>query len=378
MRGEALARLDKNNGYVRVPVANRYLIQSLPTLPAQRETMRAAARAHAMTASWDAVQKNRFMPDMSAACGRGLELAKKIKMRPHPEWLGSILDSHERLDCKMKRNMSRTHFRRIVAVWLPLLFGCLLIRSAAQAQVTGESASSVKGAALPVEEVVRNLQQKNAQRAAALGGFVGTRVYRMQYSGFPSDHDAEMVVEVTYHAPDAKKFSVVSEKGSKFIIDHVFNKLLEGEQEATNEENRRRTALSTDNYDFSLAGYENSPDGGRYILNLQPKTKNRFLYRGKIWVDANDFAVVRIEGEPGKNPSFWIKKTEIAHQYVKVNDFWLPAENHTESIIRLGGTATLSIEYRDYKITRAPSQAEVENARQNPKATAVAGPAPAR
>jgi hypothetical protein len=38
---------------------------------------------------------------------------------------------------------------------------------------------------------------------------------------------------------------------------------------------------------------------------------------------------------------------------VKVDGFWLPAENHTESFIRLGGKATLSIEYQDYKILKA-------------------------
>ena len=159
----------------------------------------------------------------------------------------------------------------------------------------------------------------------------------MQYRGFPSDRDAEMVVSVTYRAPDSKEFSVLSQTGSKFIIDRVFKKLLEGEQEAANEENRRNTALTTENYDFTSAGYENTPEGERYVLNLLPKTKNKYLYRGKIWVDAKDFAVVRIEGEPAKNPSFWIKKTEVKHRYVKVNDFWLPAENHTESVIRLGG-----------------------------------------
>jgi hypothetical protein len=63
--------------------------------------------------------------------------------------------------------------------------------------------------------------------------------------------------------------------------------------------------------------------------------------------------VVRIEGEPGKNPSMWIKKTGIAHRYSKVDGFWLPAENHTESFMRLGGKATLSIEYQDYKIIKA-------------------------
>ncbi|HEY6768268.1 MAG TPA: hypothetical protein VI386_26225 [Candidatus Sulfotelmatobacter sp.] len=206
---------------------------------------------------------------------------------------------------------------------------------------------------LSLQQVVSNLQQRNAQRAAALDEFTGTRVYRMQYMGMPGDREAEMVVAATYHAPDAKQFVVLSQSGSKFIIEHIFRKLLEGEQEAANPENRRLSALSTENYDFSFAGYEKAPGGPQYVLNLIPKTKNKFLYRGKIWIDAQDFAVVRIQGEPGKNPSFWIKKTEIEHRYVKVSDFWLPAENHTESTIRLGGRAILSIEYRDYKITKA-------------------------
>jgi len=48
-----------------------------------------------------------------------------------------------------------------------------------------------------------------------------------------------------------------------------------------------------------------------YVLNVVPKTGEKFLYRGKIWVDPKDFAVPRIEAEPAKNPSMWIKKTEI-------------------------------------------------------------------
>ena len=206
---------------------------------------------------------------------------------------------------------------------------------------------------LPLDQVVKNLEQRNAQRAAALEQFEGTRIYRMEYRGFPGNHDASMVVRVSFHAPASKEFSLVSQSGSKFIVDHVFKKLLEGEEEAARGDNRRETALTSANYDFELAGYEPSANGGQYVLNTLPKTKNKFLYRGKIWVDANDFAVVRIEGEPGKNPSVWIRKTEIAHRYLKVDDFWLPAENHTESTIRLGGTATLTIEYQNYKILRA-------------------------
>ena len=50
------------------------------------------------------------------------------------------------------------------------------------------------------------------------------------------------------------------------------------------------------------------------------------------------------------NPSFWIKKTVIHHSFVKMQDFWLPAENRSVSEIRLGGRATLIIKYEDYEI----------------------------
>ena len=213
---------------------------------------------------------------------------------------------------------------------------------------------------LDLQHVLIRLEERNAERSAALEQFEGTRVYRMDYHGFPSDRDAEMVVKVSFRAPNFKEFSVVSETGSKFVIDHIFKKLLEGEQEASKGDNRQDTALTRKNYDFAIVGYENAPEGPQYVLSLTPKSRNKFLYRGKIWVDARDFAVVRIEGEPGKNPSMWIKKTQIAHRYKKVGGFWLPAENHTESFIRLGGKATLSIEYRDYKIIKvAPAVAGI-------------------
>jgi hypothetical protein len=219
-----------------------------------------------------------------------------------------------------------------------------------------DAGNSVQLAPLGLEQVLSNLELRNAQRAAALEQFEGKRIYRMEYRGFPSDRDAEMVVKVSFHAPNAKEFTVVSQTGSKFVIDHVFKKLLEGEQEAAKAENRQETALTRQNYNFQLAGYQTTAEGSQYVLRLLPKSKNKFLYRGKIWIDAKDFAVVRIEGEPGKNPSMWIKKTDIAHRYVKVDDFWLPAENHTESFLRLGGKATLSIEYQDYRITKTTSR----------------------
>ena len=94
----------------------------------------------------------------------------------------------------------------------------------------------------------------------------------------------------------------------------------------------------------------NTNENGRplFILQVEPKVSRGLLYRGKIWVDATDYAVVRIEAQPAENPSFWIRSTKNPHVYSKVGDFWLPQRNVSESKIRFGGAATLTIDYGGY------------------------------
>jgi hypothetical protein len=191
------------------------------------------------------------------------------------------------------------------------------------------------------------------ERAQALRHYESTRIYRLAYRGFPSDRDAEMTVEATYDSPSTKSFKVISQAGSKLIINRVFKRLLESEKEAAEPEMHARTLLNRDNYDFELVGFEPSDTGGQYALAVLPKTKAKYLYRGKIWVDGADFAVTRIEAEPAQNPSWWTKKNDIHHEYMKVQNFWLPRRNESVSYIRLGGRATLTIEYNNYRVTDA-------------------------
>lgn len=222
---------------------------------------------------------------------------------------------------------------------------------------TDTSADGIRESSPPLDEIVKQLEAKNQQRAADLLGLEGTRVYHMHYEGFFGTRDAEMVVMVKSNQ-DQREFTIQSQSGSKFIIDHIFKKLLEGEKESLTQDHKRRTALSSENYSFTLADHgDSSSQTPAYVLDVAPKTDEKFLYRGKIWVDPQDFAVTRIEAQPAKSPSMWIKKTQIDHTYEKVEDFWLPAENHTDSLIRFGGHAVLSIEYRDYRITETRSSA---------------------
>jgi hypothetical protein len=237
---------------------------------------------------------------------------------------------------------SSTRLSFLLAATLAVVFGAGVD--------SGSLPASTAPAPLSVDQVVNNLVRKDKERAQALRHYESTRVYRLSYRGFPGDREAEMTVEATYDSPSTKKFRVISQTGSKLIVDRVFKRLLESEKEAAEPDMHARTLLNRDNYDIALTGFESSDQGSQYVLAVYPKTKSKYLYRGKVWVDGTDFAVTRIDAEPAQNPSFWTKKSEIHHEYMKVQDFWLPRRNESVSYIRLGGRATLTIEYNNYRV----------------------------
>ena len=204
---------------------------------------------------------------------------------------------------------------------------------------------------LSTEVIVQKLMAANAERARSLRGYRGKRVYHVDYHGIFGSHDAGLQVEATYTAPDHKDFKVISETGSKILINHVLLKLLSSEQEAQEEQNRKELEISPKNYNFVWAGTEHTPQGDFYVLSVSPKGKSKYLYRGKLWVDAKDFAIARMQGEPAKNPSIWVSHTQIEYRWSKIGGFWLPSHNASETDVRMGGKAVLTIDYSDYQIT---------------------------
>jgi hypothetical protein len=155
---------------------------------------------------------------------------------------------------------------------------------------------------------------------------------------------------MTYKAPHQKTLSIVSEDGSKFLLDHVLHKLIQTELDTNGNKEHVDSDLSRANYRFELLGAERKDGRSCYVMQVIPVRNNKLLYRGKIWVDGQECAVVRIEAQPAKSPSFWISQTQIEYQYEKVGDFQLPVRNRSTSRVRLGGTTLLTIEYKDYEV----------------------------
>jgi len=205
---------------------------------------------------------------------------------------------------------------------------------------------------LSADVIVQKLMAANARRAEALRGYRGRRIYHLHYHGLFGTSDAEMVVEATYTAPDKKEFKIISQSGSRLLI-HVLLKLLSSEQQAQLPQNRREQEITPANYEFSLDETDRSSGGDFYVLNVKPRGKSDYLYHGKIWVDAHDFAEARMQGEPQKNPSLWVSHTQVEYRWANQGGFWLPVHNESVTHVRMGGKAVLTIDYSDYQIVRS-------------------------
>jgi hypothetical protein len=233
------------------------------------------------------------------------------------------------------------HAGRLLPI-LALLAACIPA-SAQQAPVS---------APLSADEVMQRVVQMNEQRANALETYSSIRSYHLECHCL-SHKTADMVVRAEYDAPNKKVFTIVSESGSGTVRSRVFKKLLEAEQESMREENQERSAITPQNYTFRLADYQKIDGNEFYVLEARPLTKNKFLFRGRLWVDAKAFAVARVEGEPAVNPSWWTLRTDFKRSYQEIGSFWLPESNESETKVRIFGTAVLTIKYGEYLIKEA-------------------------
>ncbi|WP_260704266.1 LolA-like protein [Edaphobacter flagellatus] len=200
------------------------------------------------------------------------------------------------------------------------------------------------------DAIVHELQVRNAERQRELDSYTGERAYRVEYHGTGGEHHGEIAVHVEYGAQGEKHLTVVSETGSKLICERVLRKMVETEQEASERGNRVQTMLSPENYSFELLGQETVDGVPAWILRVSPKVDNKLTYRGRIWVNEDDYAVVRVQGEPAKNPSWWINRASFDWRYGKHGRFWLPERSVAVSHVRIGGEAKLTIEYAAYRI----------------------------
>jgi len=210
----------------------------------------------------------------------------------------------------------------------------LFLSLAVVASTSAQSESAVPS----VETVLVRMAQARADNRARFRSYVVTRDY-MLFGNDRSKSKAEVTAEVTFVPPNSKKFSIQHSSGSG-LGERLVRRMLEGETEIVKDYGS--TDISPDNYDFHFVGEEVVDNQRCYVLTLSPKRKQKTLLRGKMWVDANSSLLRRIEAEPAKGPSWWLRDVRITFSYGDVGGMWLQTASEFTTNVRLVGQHTIT------------------------------------
>ncbi len=201
-------------------------------------------------------------------------------------------------------------------------------------------------------EAVRRVDAAIHARYDAVAAYTVTEHYTVFRSGNETAPAAEMTVKTTYRRETGKTYSVVSESGSTIIRKFGLEPLLENEKRVNDAANREAFWFTSANYEMKLKAGKPEPMDGVDCLAIAivPKRKAPNLIVGTIWVDVNDFQIVRIEGTGTKSSSMWTGPARVVRQYARFSGFSQATHAHAETDSSLFGKTVVVIDYQDYQV----------------------------
>lgn len=214
-------------------------------------------------------------------------------------------------------------------------------------------------------DIVEKMLERNRLRNGQLQRYSAVRTYEIR--NLEGKLAAQAVVQVDYEAPDRKTFHKTFEKGSGIVRHLVFDRLLQSEGETSSGREHHNSAVTSANYAFTLVGEEEVGPYHCFVLEAAPKRNDKYLFEGEIWIDAEDFAVVKIAGHPAKKPSFWINRADFVRQYQRIDGFWLPFRDETSVEVKIYGRRVFTVDHQQYVINAADPAQEATGDKSDPR-----------
>jgi len=200
-------------------------------------------------------------------------------------------------------------------------------------------------------KIIRGIDSSVKNRIDGLAGYTVTEHY-VVFRGHESKQAAEMVVRTTYRKETGKSYTIVSQDGSSFWRNEVLGRLLDNEK-LMSEPGKVETALiNSSNYEMTLDNNNvQSLDGHEcLVLDITPLRSSQYLFKGTLWVDAHDYAIMQLRGTAGKSAFFLASAANVSRSYSKISN--LPMATHAEAVSdsALLGRTTVKIDYSNYQI----------------------------
>ena len=245
----------------------------------------------------------------------------------------------------------------------------LVVGALALAQSGTPLANDIQPSQADLQQILTQVEAVEGANPARFEPYVLVREYRF-YQGADNNENAksEVLAQVSFTPPNVKTFDILETRGSgrgTSIVKHI----LENESELCKDVSRNE--ISRKNYDFNLVG-ESSVDGHRaYVLAISPRRDDHALLRGRVFVDAESFRIIRTEGQPARSPSWWLRSSYIVLRYGEAEGLWLPVATEGSGEVRVFGHFKLASEKVSVRVGAQTATAQPRSSL--PLANAVSG-----
>ncbi len=200
------------------------------------------------------------------------------------------------------------------------------------------------------QEVIRGLDQAQNGREIALSGYSVTEHYTVQNNRFNTA--GEIVIEALFSRGQGKTYRVISRSGSSVLQTRVLEKLLKEEANMSHGLAWQQSRLISANYRMRWVGQQMVQGQPCDVLEVVPRVKTPHVLKGRVWVDAQNYLLVRVEGRLITSPSFFAGQPMIVREYKNIDGFAFVQRSHAVSDSLLFGRTELNIDYSGYKLTR--------------------------
>ncbi len=235
--------------------------------------------------------------------------------------------------------------RRLIYVrHYPLLRGLLLALPVAifSCNLNLQSASTT------TPPVVENFLKWQDKQEANLLSYTARRKYTLRAT--EKDQFAVAEVEMVYDKSRGESFKVMQWKGAGGLYKFVLQRALDSEVDLMRPQNKMARLITDQNYQFNVQGLEQCKDRSCYSIHITPRRKLSALLEGNIWVDAETFGLLRIEGRTVSG-SFWAGQPAIAQEFCPVKGFQLLQKSDLRTKARGLGETVLNIEVLSQQIS---------------------------
>ncbi len=203
-----------------------------------------------------------------------------------------------------------------------------------------------------ITTIVHGVDGSVKNRIDHLASYTVTEHYAV-FRGKDETHPvAEMLVKTTYRKQQGKSYEIISQSGSSFWRNEVLTTLLSNERHMSLPGNVETALINSANYEITLDANARERLNGRdcLVIDINPRRTSQFLFNGKVWVDARDFAIVQLKGKASKSAFFLARAADVTRQYDEISG--LPMATHTQatSASSLLGQTVVKIDYTNYQI----------------------------